>query len=93
MLVVLSGLAVLCGKGDFLISGYNIADDEKKNKYLIKRLRKLVGGLALLSAAVVWMPDMLGKMDNEQFHYVVICILLIATIAVLVLANTWAKKK
>ncbi len=93
LILVLMGFAILFGKGDFLIAGYNTASEKEKNKYHIKRLRKLVGGILFLVSAVMWMPNMFGELDNMQFHYVVHCIIFIAAIAVVVLANTWAKKK
>jgi hypothetical protein len=41
----------------------------------------------------MWLPDILGKPDSKQLYYVVTAIIVIAAIAVVVLANTWAKKK
>ena len=93
LILVLMGFAILFGKGDFLIAGYNTASEKEKNKYHIKRLRKLVGGVMFLVCAVMWLPDILGKPDSKQLYYVVTAIIVIAAIAVVVLANTWAKKK
>ena len=46
-----------------------------------------------LVCAVMWLPDILGKPDSKQLYYVVTAIIVIAAIAVVILANTWAKKK
>lgn len=92
---LLLALVVFFGKGDSLIAGYNTAKEKEKekDKYYAERLRKLVGGVMFLVCAVMWLPDILGKPDSKQLYYVVTAIIVIAAIAVVVLANTWAKKK
>ena len=90
---LLLALVVFFGKGDSLIAGYNTANEKEKDKYHAERLRKLVGGVMFLVCAVMWLPDILGKPDSKQLYYVVTAIIVIAAIAVVVLANTWAKKK
>ena len=86
-------LSFSLARGDSLIAGYNTANEKEKDKYYAERLRKLVGGVMFLVCAVMWLPDILGKPDSKQLYYVVTAIIVIAAIAVVVLANTWAKKK
>ena len=50
LLLFVSGVVVLTGKGDKLIAGYNTASKEEREKVNIKRLRLLTGGLLIVMA-------------------------------------------
>ena len=39
IILVIFGVIMLIGKGDFLVAGYNTASKEKKQKIKVKRLR------------------------------------------------------
>ncbi|WP_288286903.1 DUF3784 domain-containing protein [uncultured Prevotella sp.] len=82
-ILVVIGVIILAGKGDMLIAGYNTASEEEKEKVNIKRLRLLIGGLSVIIASLCFIPN-----DENDVSLVVVL-----TIIVLVLANTWAKKK
>ena len=73
---------------DTLIAGYNIASEKEKMQY--KRLRGLIGGmlimLALLTVILLGLETMIAALS-----YAAITIAL--CIAVIILANTWAKNK
>ena len=88
--LLIMGIIILIGKGDNLISGYNIATEEKKKNYHVKRLRFLIGGLLVVSAAltVIMMkePSTANTMSFVASTFV-LCIIAV------VLANTWAKKR
>jgi hypothetical protein len=84
------GILVLAGKGDNLIAGYNTASREEREKIDIKRLRVLVGGLLIVLA-----PLMILLLGNETMASAGSfgAIVFVLCIVVVILANTWAKKK
>ena len=89
-ILVVIGVIILAGKGDMLIAGYNTASEEEKEKVNIKRLRLLIGGLLVIIAPLCFIPND----ENEVSTGLTIAgIVVVLTIIVLVLANTWAKKK
>ena len=89
-ILVVIGVIILAGKGDMLIAGYNTASEEEKEKVNIKRLRLLIGGLSVIIAPLFFIPND----ENEVSTGLTIAgIIVVLTIIVLVLANTWAMKK
>ena len=82
---------ILLGKADFLISGYNTAPDEEKAKYNMPRLRMLIFlELLVVSAGLVLITALeLGEVEIGIFASVVVLLSILMT----VLANTWAKKR
>ena len=88
VVVIVLGIIVGLGKGDFLISGYNTASKAKRESFNITRLRMLtmcvcivIGILLIIS---VFVPS---------FYPVMATIAIAAAIADVVLMNTWAKRK
>ncbi len=88
--LLIMGIIILIGKGDNLISGYNIATEEEKKLYHVKRLRFLIGGLLVVSAALTFI--MMKEPSTANTMSFVASTFVLCIIAV-VLANTWAKKK
>ena len=90
VLLVAMGIIVLIGKGDNLIAGYNTASKEERAQYDIKKLRLLVGGLLILLAPTMFIiadePSMEGTLAFA-------CIVVVLSFLVVILCNTWAKKK
>ena len=84
------GIWILIGKGDNLIAGYNTASKEEREQMDIKRLRGLVGGLLLFLAPLTLL--MLGK-ESMASTWSFCAIVFVLCIVVVILANTWAKKK
>ncbi len=84
------GILILMGKGDNLIAGYNTASKEERERYDIKRLRGLIGGLLVALAPMMLL--LLGK-ESMASIWSFCGVSLVLCIVVLVLANTWAKKK
>ena len=84
------GILVLAGKGDNLIAGYNTTSREEREQIDIKRLRGLVGGLLIVLA-----PLMILLLGNETIASAGSfgAIVFVLCIVVVILANTWAKKK
>ena len=89
-LLLIMGILILIGKGDNLIAGYNTASKEERAKYNIKRLRGLIGGLLIVLAPMTLL--MLGE-DTMAATWSFVGFTLVACIVVVILANTWAKKK
>lgn len=84
------GVFILIGKGDNLIAGYNLASKREREQYNIKRLRGLIGGLLILLAPMMFMlagEPSIGQAFGFSGLVFVLCIV------VVILANTWAKKK
>lgn len=90
ILLVVMGIVILIGKGDNLIAGYNTASKEEREQYDIKRLRGLIGGLMLALAPLVLL--FLGK-ESMASTWSFCGIVFVLCIVVVILANTWAKKK
>ena len=84
------GIIVLIGKGDNLIAGYNTASKEDKSQYNIKRLRGLIGGFLIVE---VPMMLLLLKEDPMAASFSFVALTLVLCFVVVILANTWAKKK
>lgn len=84
------GILILLGKGDNLIAGYNTASKEEREQIDIKRLRTLVGGLLIVLAPMIVL--LLGK-ESMETSWSFVGIVFVLCIVVVILANTWAKKK
>ncbi len=90
LLLGVLGVIVLVGKGDKLIAGYNTASKEEKEKVNIKRLRLLIGGLLIVMAPLCFiLNDNSSVSSGLTFTGIVV----VLTLIVVVLANTWAMKK
>lgn len=83
------GIVILIGKGDNLIAGYNTASKKEKAQYNIKRLRGLIGGMLIVVAPMIFMLGQETMTAVGSF----VALTFILCIVVVVLANTWAKKK
>ena len=88
--MVIMGVIVIIGKGDNLIAGYNLASEEERSKYNIKRLRGLIGGVLIVIAL---MMCMMPREESMTATWSFIGLTMILCIVVVILANTWAKKK
>ncbi len=87
VLLLVCGVLILLGSGDWLISGYNTASKQKKEKYNLPRLR-LLAGLTCLYTAIVLVVSYF--VDSELF---ITCAILPVVIITILLSNTWAKRK
>jgi hypothetical protein len=89
-ILVILGIIILIGKGDNLIAGYNTASEEEKAQYNVKRLRGLIGGLLVVLAPMMLLLDGENTMASTWSFCALVFVL---CIVVVILANTWAKKK
>ena len=88
--MVVMGILILAGKGDYLIAGYNTASKKEREKVNIKRLRRLMGITMFVSALLLLIPIL----DTSIKSILAFCVLtFILCIVTVVLANTWAMKK
>ena len=89
-ILVIMGVLILIGKGDNLIAGYNTASKEEKAQYNVKRLRGLIGGLLIVLAPMMFL---LNGEDTMAATWSFVALVFVLSIVVVILANTWAKKK
>ncbi|MBQ1486217.1 MAG: DUF3784 domain-containing protein [Muribaculaceae bacterium] len=91
IILVIFGVIILIGKGDFLVAGYNTASKEKKQKINVKRLRLVIGGFLIIVALTLSLPFLIGNGENTRM--ITIITIVVMTIVCLLLANTWCIKK
>ena len=91
IILVIFGVIILIGKGDFLVAGYNTASKEKKQKINVKRLRLVIGGFLIIVALTLSLPFLIGNGENTRT--ITIITIVVMTIVCLLLANTWCIKK
>ena len=89
IITVLFGVAYLRGKCDGFIAGYNTSSPEKQKMYDIKRLRLIVACFLFAIAALLFLFLMKSDLAATLF----LSIVAVLSVATVVLANTWAKKK
>lgn len=89
IITVLFGVAYLRGKCDGFIAGYNTSSPEKQKMYDIKRLRLIVACFLFAIAALLFLFLMKSDLAATLF----LSIVAVLSVAAVVLANTWAKKK
>ena len=89
-IMLIMGIIILIGKGDNLIAGYNTASKEERSQYNIKRLRGLIGGFLLILAP---MTVLLLREESLAAGLSFIALTFVLCIVLVILANTWAKKK
>lgn len=89
-IMAIMGIVILLGKGDNLIAGYNTASKAEREEYNIKRLRGLIGGLLIILAPMTFIS--LGK-ETMTATWSFVGLTFAVCIIVVILANTWAKKK
>lgn len=82
---------VVKGKGDRFIAGYNTASEEDKAQVNIKRLRILVALTSVLAGAFCCLIPIIA--NNNAVVIGATVVLLVFGLLVVILANTWARKK
>ena len=82
---------VVKGKGDRFIAGYNTASEEEKAQVNIKRLRILVALTGVLAGAFCCLIPIIA--NNNAVVIGATVVLLVFGLLVVILANTWARKK
>ena len=88
---IVLAIVFLTGKGDMLIAGYNTASEEERQEVNIHRLRLLMSIISVITATFCVLLSFIGK-DKENVLGATF-VFIIVTIAFVILANTWEKKK
>lgn len=91
LLFIILAIVFYLGKGDKLIAGYNTASEEERKKVNIQRLRILMSCISIIAAAFCVSMPIIG--NNIQAQLGATAVFMAVIIFVVILANTWAKKK
>lgn len=91
LLFIVLAIVFYLGKGDKLIAGYNTASEEERKEVNIQRLRILMFCISVISAAFCVSMPIVGNYLLVQLGIAAVFIIVI--VFVIILANTWAKKK
>ena len=85
-------IVLLSGHGSWVISGYNTASKEEKEKYDEKKLCRTMGiGISIIAILVLIM----GLLENilpAFFVYIALGIILIDVVVIIILGNTLCRK-
>ena len=91
LLFIVLAIVFYLGKGDKLIAGYNTASEEERKKVNIQRLRILMSCISVITAAFCVTLSIIG--NNIQAQLGATAVFIVVIIFVVILANTWARKK
>ena len=92
-LFILLGILFFCGKGSFLIAGYNTASRAERAKYDEKALCRAMGWL-MFALAVCWLIIALNFLfDSMAFQWIGFLLFFVVCIVGIVYMNTSKKIK
>lgn len=84
---------MICGKGSFLIAGYNTASKEEKERYDEKKLCRVMGlGMLIISLLMIAMFAFINVFP-EFFVWIFGAAILIDVIVMIILVNKCCFKK
>jgi NADH:ubiquinone oxidoreductase subunit 3 (subunit A) len=89
-ILVISAIALLMGKGSWLIAGYNTASKKEKEKYDEKKLCRCVGIMLLLISVIF---GAISYVKTEKFAETMIIFIILIVIIGLIYANKFCYKK
>ena len=85
-------IVLLSGHGSWVISGYNTASKEEKEKYDEKKLCRTMGiGMSIISILILIM----GLFENVLpafFVYIAVGIIVVDVVVIIILGNTLCRK-
>ena len=85
-------IVLLSGHGSWVISGYNTASKEEKEKYDEKKLCRTMGvGMSVIAVLILIM----GLFENvlpSFFVYIALGIILVNVVVIIILGNTLCRK-
>lgn len=102
LLFLVMGIVLFCGKGSWLIAGYNTMSPQEKEKYDEKKLCKAASLVCVLCSLMLFIMSYLGYRVERQitserdmliFVIAFIAVITVAIFAALIYMNTKAKKK
>ena len=89
--VVLS-IVLLSGHGSWVISGYNTASKEEKEKYDEKKLCRTMGiGMSIISILILIM-GLCESVLPAFFVYIAVGIIVVDVVVIIILGNTLCRK-
>ena len=91
LLFIVLAIVFILGKGDKLIAGYNTASEEERKQINIRRLRILMSGISVITATFCATMPIIG--NNLQAQIGAAAVFMVVLVFVIILANTWARKK
>ena len=90
-LFIVLAVIFLMGKGDKLIAGYNTLSEEERKEINIHRLRILMAIVSVVTACFCILLSFIG--EDLKSILAATFLFIIITFIIVILANTWAKKK
>jgi len=90
-LFIVLAVIFLMGKGDKLIAGYNTLSEEERKGINIHRLRILMAIVSVVTACFCILLSFIG--EDLKSILAATFLFIIITFIIVILANTWAKKK
>ena len=93
LLFVILGIVFLCGKGSFLIAGYNTMIPQEKAQWNEKALCQTTGLLVLIIAACVAVAVLSAMLHNYILLTISILLLFVVAICGAIYVNTSKKLK
>ena len=92
-IVLLGGVLIAFGKGDWLISFYSYVPDAKLADYHLWRLRLVVAFEAFLFSSVFWPKVIFEELDKKEWGFVVVAVIVVVWILLQIFGHKWTKKK
>lgn len=87
-LLLVLGIVILLGKGDWLIAGYNTASHEERERYNMRRVRGVLGTLMFVVAGTVFLMQIMP----EIYTILIAILLFILAFVAIGIINTWGKR-
>ena len=91
VIFIVLAIIFLMGKGDKFIAGYNTLSEKERKGINIHRLRILMTFISTVTACFCILLSFIGK--DMKSGLTATLFYIVITIIVVILANTWAKKK
>lgn len=94
-IVLFAVLAIVffCGKGGWLIAGYNTMSDNDKEKYNYKKLCRVMGGCMAVIDVLLIISCAIGEKASNTLENVFSVLGIVVVILAVILANTICRKK
>ncbi len=86
--LLIMAIALLCGKGAFMIAGYNTMSKDEQAKYNEKALCRFVGGLLFVVSFCLLLVPLSVQYDRQWQMFVGIALSIIVPIGAVIYMNT-----
>ena len=86
-------IVLLSGHGSWVISGYNTASKEEKEKYDEKKLCRTMGIGMFIIAVLILIMGLFENFLPAFFVYIALGIILVDVVVIIILGNTLCRKK